>query len=312
MQKEYKIDPELQKVMPELREEEKEELEKSLLKDGFKGAPIVVWGDIIIDGHNRYQICKENGIPFKVQELEFENKTEVIQWMIRAQLGRRNLNDAQRIKLVEEFRPILERQAKERQGARNSKTNLPPKLGEDKKINRHANEVTSQIAKLAGTGKENVRKAEKVLKSSREEIKDDMLSGKLSINAAHKELQRLEREGRAIENPESVNVSAMPNTEGINEGENNKSSDSKLKEVKQRCTGAITILQRDIDWMVNKEFFDSDGDELTSKTRSELRTCIGKLKELANVLEIMKPDDCGDENVIILNETRTMTKNSAR
>lgn len=300
MQKEYKIDPELQKVMPELTEEEKNELEKSLLKDGFKGAPIVVWGDIIIDGHNRYQICKENGIPYKVQELEFENKDEVIQWMIRAQLGRRNLNDAQKIKLVEEFRPILEKQAKERQGARNGKTNFPPTLGEGKKTNKHDNEVTSQIAKLAGTGKENVRKVEKVLKSDQEEIKDDMLSGKLSINAAHKELQRLEREGRAIEIPKSASVSAMPNEEKINEEAINKSSGGKLEEVQQRCTDAISILKKDIDWLVNKEFFDGDGDELTSKTQSELRTCIGKLQELHNILAIMKPDDCGDENVIIL------------
>ena len=112
MNKEYRIDPELKSIMSELAEDEKDMLEKSLLQDGYKGPPIVVWEDTIVDGHNRYELCRKHNIPFEVQKMQFDSKDEVIQWMIRAQIGRRNLSKAQRCALVRRFRPIYEKEAK--------------------------------------------------------------------------------------------------------------------------------------------------------------------------------------------------------
>ena len=85
--KEYRIDPELNEVLPKLSEADYKALEQSLLTEGFKGAPIMVWGDIIVDGHNRYEICNKHNIPYEVKEIEFENKEEAIIWMVRQQLG---------------------------------------------------------------------------------------------------------------------------------------------------------------------------------------------------------------------------------
>ena len=51
-----KINEEFKNVMPPLTEEEYRGLEKSLLEEGCRD-PLVVWGDILIDGHNRYEIC---------------------------------------------------------------------------------------------------------------------------------------------------------------------------------------------------------------------------------------------------------------
>lgn len=306
MEKEYRIDPELQSVMPELTEEEKDELEKSLLQDGYKGAPIIVWGDIIIDGHNRYSFCKKHNIPYEIKELQFEDKSEVIQWMIRAQLGRRNLNTAQRVRLVKKFRPELERQARERQGSRtdilekNMINDIPPDLGESKTKNKKHNEVTSQLAKMANTGKETYRKAERVLDSENEEVKDKMLSGKQSIDASYKELQRLEKEGRGIVKPKQNKDTPASRREESNKNSDNKSSDIRLKEVQSRYANVFTALQTDIIWLTEKEFFDDGGDELTSRIRSELENCVRKLQEVGKIISRMKDDDCGDENVIIL------------
>ena len=313
MQKEYKIDPELQKVMPKLTSEEKEELRKSLLKDGFKGAPIIVWGDIIIDGHNRYQICKENEIPFEVKELEFESKDEVIQWMIRAQLGRRNLIPAQRADLIRKFRPIYEKQAKENltkasggdrrsedfkknQGSQKSSKveNVDQGLPTLVKVENPV-DTTKKLAEMADMSKESYRKAEKVLDSSNEKLKQEMLSGEKTINASYKELQRLEKEGRAIEKPKSDGMNKE-----VTDSLSDRNSNSKLEAILNRCADTINVLQGDIDWLSAKEFFTSDGDDLTSKTQSEIKTCISKLRELSNVLSTMREDDCGDENVIIL------------
>lgn len=97
--KEYKIDPELNEVLPDLSDEDYKALEESLLTEGFKGAPIIIWQgkDIIIDGHNRYQICKKHNIPFEAKEIEFSNKDEVTLWMVKQQMGRRNLTPLQRM-----------------------------------------------------------------------------------------------------------------------------------------------------------------------------------------------------------------------
>lgn len=109
--KEYKIDPELNEVLPELSDADYKALESSLLTEGYKGAPIIVWGDTIVDGHNRYEICNKHNIPYEVKEIEFASKEEAIIWMVRQQLGRRSLTTLQRIKIVEKYKPFYKKKA---------------------------------------------------------------------------------------------------------------------------------------------------------------------------------------------------------
>jgi ParB family chromosome partitioning protein len=52
---------------------------------------------MIVDGHNRYEICQKHGIEFMVAEKKFNNIDEVKQWMFINQAGRRNL-DADQLK----------------------------------------------------------------------------------------------------------------------------------------------------------------------------------------------------------------------
>ena len=57
------IDKEFKTLIPALTDEEYKGLEESILKDGCRDA-LVLWGDILIDGHNRYEICTRQNIPF--------------------------------------------------------------------------------------------------------------------------------------------------------------------------------------------------------------------------------------------------------
>lgn len=68
------------------------ELERSILAEGVRDA-IVVWKEksAVIDGHNRYEIAKKNNIPFKTEERSFPDIDGVKNWIIRNQIGRRNL-----------------------------------------------------------------------------------------------------------------------------------------------------------------------------------------------------------------------------
>ena len=96
-----KIDPEFEKVIPPLTKDEYHQLEENILDDGRIMMPIAVWGDIIVDGHNRYRIAREYGdIPFSTTQLDFDNRHEAIAWICKNQLGRRNLSDEQRVYLL--------------------------------------------------------------------------------------------------------------------------------------------------------------------------------------------------------------------
>ena len=116
--KELKIDPELRDFIPPLSGEEKKQLEDSLLKYGYKGAPIFTWKGYIVDGHNRYEICQKHNIEFPIDDLDLGDDAtiiDVMEWMINTQLGRRNLPPAQRISVVDKFKKKIQEQAKEKQ-----------------------------------------------------------------------------------------------------------------------------------------------------------------------------------------------------
>ena len=88
------IDNELRDLIPALTTDEYEQLEQNILEEGIRDS-LIVWNKTIVDGHNRYNIALEHGLNYEVEEREFENKDEVINWMIDNQLGRRNLTPQQ-------------------------------------------------------------------------------------------------------------------------------------------------------------------------------------------------------------------------
>lgn len=66
------IDPEFKTLIRPLRKDEYLQLEVNLAVDGCR-EPIITWNNIIIDGHNRYEICNRLHIPYAVQKMPFEN-----------------------------------------------------------------------------------------------------------------------------------------------------------------------------------------------------------------------------------------------
>ena len=94
------IDIEFQNLIRPLSGEERKELKESLSSCGLL-MPLVVWNSegktILVDGHNRLSLWKEfNGFndeyELKTQELFFGNRDNAKEWIIKNQLGRRNLS----------------------------------------------------------------------------------------------------------------------------------------------------------------------------------------------------------------------------
>jgi hypothetical protein len=96
-----------------LTPEEYEALERSILAEGCRDA-LVLWGDLLVDGHNRYGICQKHGLPFQtVQSKLFHSMEDVHLWMIDQHLGRRSVSDFQRGVLALRKREIVaERRAR--------------------------------------------------------------------------------------------------------------------------------------------------------------------------------------------------------
>lgn len=95
------VDPEFKKLTFPLTADEYARLEKSILEEGCRD-PLVIWkwNSVILDGHNRYEICTRHGLPFKITEMEFESRQDIIAWIIGNQLARRNLTPEQRAYLI--------------------------------------------------------------------------------------------------------------------------------------------------------------------------------------------------------------------
>lgn len=182
------IDKEFEDLIPPLTADEYTMLEKSILSDGCRD-PLVVWDGILVDGHNRYKICRKYNISFSTVNHTFNDRDEAKLWMMHNQLARRNLNDAQRIAIVRKCESSVKAKAEERQKAtlkQNTSTvreNLPTRAGR----------ATDELGELAGVSRKTYEHATAVLDMAPEEVSQAMTEGKLSINKAY-EVTQLEPE----------------------------------------------------------------------------------------------------------------------
>ena len=104
---ELRIDQALKAYIDPLTPDEHESLERSILAEGCRDA-LVVWDDLLIDGHNRYGICQKHSLPFNtVQATQFKSMDDVHLWMIDQHLGRRSVSDFQRGVLALRKREII-------------------------------------------------------------------------------------------------------------------------------------------------------------------------------------------------------------
>ena len=193
------INQELKELIPKLQQEEYQLLEKSIIEEGCRDS-IIVWDNTIIDGHNRYEICTRNNIPFKTQEMDFDNIEDVKEWMINNQFSRRNLPLYERARLALKLQPIIEDRAKENLRKASAKTNasrwatLPKAIEEIKPIN-----TRKELSIQSGVGERTISKVEKIEEKAPEEVKRQLSSGEISINKAYQEIKKQEKKEKLEE-----------------------------------------------------------------------------------------------------------------
>ncbi len=102
------IDPEFKSLIAPLRPDELAQLEANIAEHGCRDS-LVLWHGLLIDGHNRLDICERLGKPYKTVELALASREHVLLWIEENQWGRRNLTDDQRTVIAAS---VLKRRAK--------------------------------------------------------------------------------------------------------------------------------------------------------------------------------------------------------
>ncbi|MBP0599776.1 hypothetical protein J8I26_16815 [Herbaspirillum sp. LeCh32-8] len=196
------INEELQKYIDPLTPNEYASLERSILAEGCRDA-LVLWGEVLVDGHNRYEICRKYELPFNtVQNESFKSLDDVLLWMIDNQLGRRSVSDFQRGMLALRKRDIM--------AARTKAAGKPPKVDDGAHALTeavdgatdaapaseagdppwHADDTTGpiktreDIARAAGISSATVGQIDRIRKTAAPELVEAVRTGAISINAA--------------------------------------------------------------------------------------------------------------------------------
>ena len=193
--------PELKAYIDPLTPDEYEALERSILDEGCRDA-LVLWGNILVDGHNRYSICQKHGLPFNtIQNTRFQNMEDIHLWMIDQHLGRRSVSDFQRGVLALRKREIIaERRAQAAAAVQAAKaeageaTEAPwegetdpavaKALANVPKVPDEALDTREALARAARLSAGQVKMIETIQQKAAPEVVAAVKAGELSLNAA--------------------------------------------------------------------------------------------------------------------------------
>jgi len=187
---ELNIDKDFKSLIPPLEKEEYQQLKSSIKNEGCRDS-IVLWKGIIIDGHNRYEICSKENIKFRTINKKFKDRNDVVLWMIDNQLGRRNISKYDRTRLALKKEGILRPEAEARMKFGKKLTDPVQKSAQGK--------VREKVAKEAKVSHDTVAKVKYIEEKADEKQKKDLSSQKVSINKIHSELKKAENRKRIAE-----------------------------------------------------------------------------------------------------------------
>ncbi|KQP12741.1 hypothetical protein [Pseudorhodoferax sp. Leaf267] len=172
------VNEELKAYIDPLTPDEHEALERSILAEGCRDA-LVLWGDVLVDGHNRYGICKAHGLPFQtVQNTRFTSIEDVHLWMIDQHLGRRSVSDFQRGVLALRKREIVAARRAQREAAPAA---APPAAEAPPGEWLNTREALAKAARISNSQAVMI---EKIHKQAAPEVVAAVRAGDISINAA--------------------------------------------------------------------------------------------------------------------------------
>ena len=170
-------------VLPKLTTEEFTALETAILAEGIRD-PLVLWNDILVDGHNRYEIACKHGLTYKTVNMQFESDIDAEIWIRGNQSARRNFTDEQRAYNIGKLYELN----KKKQGGTGA-NQYTEQRGQSVLSAKTAEDIGKQF-NISGKTVKRFGQYSKAV-DSLPEIKDKVLSGK--IKATHEDIEKLSK-----------------------------------------------------------------------------------------------------------------------
>jgi hypothetical protein len=214
---ELKINERFRDACPKLSDDELRGLESLIISDQVIYNPILIWDDVIIDGHNRYDIAKRNNIEFTTKELLFDSDEEAIIWIKRNAMHQRNLTDLVKYELIKDIELLLKEIGKKNKTGRpkdvlsqitkhnddeievtTEAENEIPKtfktwIDHDaiKEIaEKQAHDTRKELAKESGLSSGQLAKLKVIEKEADEKTKEKLRKGETTVGKVYKELKK--------------------------------------------------------------------------------------------------------------------------
>lgn len=183
------VHPTFQTLLP-INEKELANIVKDMEENGFdKSKPICIWREenVLIDGYTRFTAAKEAGLSeIYKYEMSFDTEQEALEYAMKQQLNRRNLNDAGKLMLIEKLDNL-----------RN-----PGRKSSDPEADAEPRGKSAQaLAESLGIGTRTVERGRYVLANADEETLEEVKSGKKSINQAAKKIKQQKDEQKKAAAP---------------------------------------------------------------------------------------------------------------
>ena len=176
--------------------------------------PIMVFKDHILDGKNRYKVCRELGIEPVVQE--WAGPGSMVAWAVSKNLQRRSLTTGQRAVVGNALVPMFEREAKAKKAAEISATmsksgvsgessRLPAKAGNRFPVPR-APTSTAKAAQSVGVSRGTIDRVHRVAKAAPAKL-GEIRSGEKTVRQAEREVKE-EKAASSVKDGEGRPVDA--------------------------------------------------------------------------------------------------------
>jgi N6-adenosine-specific RNA methylase IME4 len=146
----------------------------------------------IIDGRNRYRACCDLGLV--PERKTWDGKGSLVAFVVSLNLHRRHLSSSQRAVVALDVLPLLEAEARERQGQRTDIREIVPES---------SGKATDQAAAMTGTNGRYVSDA-KAIAQTAPDLLENIRSGETTITAAKREIKERKREERRETNRQII------------------------------------------------------------------------------------------------------------
>ena len=177
--------PELAELLPPLSGEQLAALEKDILQNGCY-APIIVNEDlVVVDGHNRQQICTRHDLPYKMAVFAFDDLLEAKPWALDTQKGRRNLDKWELGKIALKLRPEIEARAKANQQAYHGNQYESGPSATLPEVHSAPVDTRKELAASVGLGERTMGKVMQIDEHAPAAVKEALDKKELSINQGY-------------------------------------------------------------------------------------------------------------------------------